>query len=293
MPAHAPFLHAGTMVTLEDPGTATAGGRGIVARRRRPLRGLFPGDVYRRVNAERVLLLGGGAALLLQVAHPLVAAGVAAHSDFLRRPLARLYATIATMQQVIHGDDALAAAAAARLRQRHSPVRGEHAGQRFSANDGHLQRWVHMTLVRAALDTYELFVAPLPGPERAAYYAASPRTATRLGIAATVPADEAAFDAAWAAALARDLAVGDAARAVARVVLDPPVPLLPRFARDWLSATTTRLLPPPLRDAYGLRWTAVEERRLARLRAAVDALLPRLPGVLRHFPLARAAARGA
>ena len=45
--------------------------------------GLFgPASVTWKVNREAVLLLGGGRALLLQVAHPLVAAAVAAHSDF-------------------------------------------------------------------------------------------------------------------------------------------------------------------------------------------------------------------
>ena len=41
--------------------------------------------VSHRVNAERVMLLAWPRAILLQVAHPLVAAGVAAHSSFDRR----------------------------------------------------------------------------------------------------------------------------------------------------------------------------------------------------------------
>jgi uncharacterized protein (DUF2236 family) len=53
--------------------------------------GLFgPGSVAWRINAESVLLLGGGRALLMQAAHPLVAAGVADHSDFTAGPLGAL-----------------------------------------------------------------------------------------------------------------------------------------------------------------------------------------------------------
>jgi uncharacterized protein (DUF2236 family) len=49
--------------------------------------GLFrDGGWLRRVASEQVVLLGGGRALLLEVAHPLVAAGVAQHSDFRRDP---------------------------------------------------------------------------------------------------------------------------------------------------------------------------------------------------------------
>ena len=56
-----------------------------------PERGLFRADSWlRRVSAESVLLLGGGRALLLEVAHPLVAAGVARHSRFREDPLGRL-----------------------------------------------------------------------------------------------------------------------------------------------------------------------------------------------------------
>src|SRR3989440_9384676 len=49
--------------------------------------GLFgPGSLTWRVNREGVLLLGGGAALVLQVAHPLVAAGVEEHSNYREDP---------------------------------------------------------------------------------------------------------------------------------------------------------------------------------------------------------------
>ena len=48
-----------------------------------PEEGLFPADGWlRRVSGESVLLFGGGRALQLEVAHPLVAAGVANHSSF-------------------------------------------------------------------------------------------------------------------------------------------------------------------------------------------------------------------
>ncbi|MDP9398691.1 MAG: oxygenase MpaB family protein, partial [Actinomycetota bacterium] len=57
--------------------------------------GLFgPASTAWSVLRERVVLLGGPAALLLQVAHPLVAAGVAEHSDFRADPLHRLRATL-------------------------------------------------------------------------------------------------------------------------------------------------------------------------------------------------------
>ena len=65
---------------------------------------LDPDGAYWRVNRESFLLLGGGAALLLQLAHPLVAAGVADHSNFRTEPVRRLYRTIRTMQEIIYED---------------------------------------------------------------------------------------------------------------------------------------------------------------------------------------------
>ena len=67
--------------------------------------GLFPDDsVIRRVNRENVLLLGGGRALLMQLAHPMVAAGVDEHSDFRIRPMYRLRRTIRMVMAIVFGD---------------------------------------------------------------------------------------------------------------------------------------------------------------------------------------------
>ena len=66
--------------------------------------GLFPADsVARRVDRELFLLAGGAAALLLQVAHPLVAAGVDQHSDFRRSPHRRLLRTLDTTLAIVFG----------------------------------------------------------------------------------------------------------------------------------------------------------------------------------------------
>ena len=51
-----------------------------------------------------MLLLGAGPrALLLQIAHPLVAAGVADHSDFRSDPWRRLDGTLRSYLRIIYG----------------------------------------------------------------------------------------------------------------------------------------------------------------------------------------------
>src|SRR5262245_34745579 len=79
--------------------------------------GLFRDDGWlRRVSREPAVLFGGGCALLLEVAHPLVAAGVADHSDFRRDPFGRLQRTLAAMSAMAleSRDKAIGAARAVR-----------------------------------------------------------------------------------------------------------------------------------------------------------------------------------
>ena len=52
-----------------------------------------PGDMSWKIMREPVLGLGAAPTLLLQVTHPLVAAGVAQYSDFESDPFARLWRT--------------------------------------------------------------------------------------------------------------------------------------------------------------------------------------------------------
>src|SRR5262245_35463255 len=144
-----------------------------------PTRSLFgPQSLSWRVNRETALLLGGGRALLLQVAHPLVAAGVAAHSQFERAPLQRLWRTLDLTLTMVFGNAADAVAAVRQVERVHAHVRGRLAeavgpfrrGTRYDANDPALLLWVHATLVDSALVAYERFVGPLSRTERSAFY---------------------------------------------------------------------------------------------------------------------------
>src|SRR3954470_21653340 len=87
--------------------------------------GLYgPDSVTWRVNREAVLLAGGGRALLLQVAHPLVAAGVEQHSNYSSDPWGRLYRTLDLTTKIVFGDAQTAAQASERLQKRHTTVNG-------------------------------------------------------------------------------------------------------------------------------------------------------------------------
>jgi uncharacterized protein (DUF2236 family) len=68
------------------------------------LTGLFrPGSAIRQVDGEGALLLGGGRAVLMLLAHPLVAQGVADHSRFEADPFARLQRTLGASYTIVFG----------------------------------------------------------------------------------------------------------------------------------------------------------------------------------------------
>src|SRR4051794_27808012 len=110
-------------------------------------------SVLRRVFRENVLFLGGGRALLMQLAHPSVAKGVAEHSDFVADPFSRLRRTIDVVDRIVYGDDDEADEAATSLRAVHARVRGDG----YEANDPALLFWVHATLVDTGLRIYNGF----------------------------------------------------------------------------------------------------------------------------------------
>src|SRR5213083_1448537 len=88
--------------------------------------GYFPPEsVIRRLgNTPLTPMLGGGTAVLLQVAHPLVAAGVAQHSDYHRDLWSRLARTLRALYLIAFGTMAEADPAGAAVQAVHANVRG-------------------------------------------------------------------------------------------------------------------------------------------------------------------------
>src|SRR5262245_64356674 len=79
-----------------------------------------------RLNREAMLLLGAGPrALLLQIAHPLVAAGVADHSSFREDPWARLSGTLRSYLRIVYGSAPAARDEIRRLHDLHRGIRGD------------------------------------------------------------------------------------------------------------------------------------------------------------------------
>jgi uncharacterized protein (DUF2236 family) len=233
-----------------------------------------PESVIRRVgNSPLVPMLGGGPAVLLQVAHPLVAAGVVYHSDYHEDLWRRLLRTLKALYLITYGSKEEAERAGAAVQAVHARVRGTTreplgpfpAGTRYDASDPDLMLWVHATLVASSLAAYRRFVAPLTPDERDAYYEEMAIVAGLFGLPrAAIPATLADFHEYVQARLAGpEIRVTDLARDIARVILEArmPAPLRPLVPVHRLA--TAALLPPRIREEYGLGWSRGHAMRLA------------------------------
>jgi uncharacterized protein (DUF2236 family) len=258
--------------------------------------GLFgPGSLGWRVDRELVVLAGGSCALLLQAAHPVVAAGVAEHSTYATDPFGRLMRTLSSSFDVAFGSRSTAEATIRRVNAIHARVRGDLAdGTPYSAMDPEALLWVHATLVDTALRVYRGWVGPLTSAEEQRYHEEAAEIAVRLGVpAASVPATLVELRA-WMDEMVATgtVHVTPAAREIAATVLYP-LPWVPRLAWDAAHLISLSTLRPDIRRQYGLGWTDARERGARRLAAVSRRLLPLLPAALRHAPEARSAERRA
>jgi uncharacterized protein (DUF2236 family) len=253
-----------------------------------------------RIHRERVLLAGWGRAILLQIAHPKVARGVAEHSGFTTERwgrLRRLHRTLAAMLALTFGSEEEAAASAARINAIHDRVHGwleePGPGAAYSAHDPELLTWVHATLIESFLLAYRLFVGPVTAAEADRYCGEASGIEPALGIpAGRLPRTERQLREYLDAMLTSGaIEVTDTARQLSREIIRPPVPVLVRPAL-WLAALpAVGLLPPAIRAAYGLPWDARRARALRILASATRVGLPLAPPALRYWAVARRAER--
>jgi uncharacterized protein (DUF2236 family) len=256
--------------------------------------GLFgPGSVSWRIDRELLVLAGGSCALLLQAAHPSVAAGVAQHSTYATDPFGRLLRTLESSFAVVFGSRSEAEATIRRVNAIHGAVRGLRAdGRPYSALDAEALLWVHATLVDTALRVYDRFVSPLSPDDAQRYHEESARVAVALGVPAGDLPPTIRDLREWMAAMIASgrVHVTADARRIARTVLYP-TRFPPRLAWDAAHLVSLATLPDPIRRQYRIRWSEARERGVRRIAAASTRLLPLVPGLLKHAPQARAADR--
>lgn len=252
--------------------------------------GVFgPASMTWRIDREAAIFLGAGRALLLQLAHPWVAAAIADQSRVFADPLGRFHRTFNTTFTMVFGSLDQAFAVARRLYHRHGGVAGAlptragpfPAGSPYFANEVSALRWVHATLVETALMAHNLVLPALSNDEREQYWSEARLHAALFGIPQdSLASDWASFNAYVAAMADSDvLTVIPVARDTVRQIFSgnatrirPPL---------WYQALTAQMLPERLRMEFGLPFGETERRRAARALAWIRRAYPLVPDRLR------------
>ncbi|WP_159713909.1 oxygenase MpaB family protein [Geminicoccus flavidas] len=250
--------------------------------------GLFgPGSVTWRVHGDVAsMMVGGVAALLLQMLHPAVLAGVLDHSNFRADMHGRLRRTARFVSVTTYGERALALAAIERVRRIHAGVRGTLPdGTPYAASDPDLLAWVHVAEASCFLRSWIRYGEPgMLMADQDRYFAEMAEVGLALG-ADPVPRNRAEARALIQAMRPR-LRCDESTRDVARLILTKPastaamaplhalamdaaVDLLPGWAAQMHGLSVPHFRTPLIRIgtlgvARTLRWAFAARRAPAR-----------------------------
>jgi uncharacterized protein (DUF2236 family) len=262
--------------------------------------GNIPSMIAERINSERVVLLGWSRAILMQIAHPLIAAGVVQHSSFRGGALqaaVRLHHTVSAMLSLTFGSEDRRAAAIERIRTIHTTVNGTlttgagpfPAGTRYSAEDPALLMWVHATLLDSTADIYRRVVAPLTSEELNLFCVeAAPLLEALGGDPAVTPRSWDALQNYISGIYGQGvLAVSADARALGAAVLSPRAAGVAVPFGSLHRLLAVGLLPAALREPYGFKWDRARARRFERAMRALRATRRVTPRLLAQWRVAR------
>jgi uncharacterized protein (DUF2236 family) len=247
---------------------------------------------FRRAGDIRVLG-AAGYALLLQVSHPTVGAGVSDHSRFRLDPWGRLLRTLDYSCTMVFGGPEAAGEMGRRIRSFHKQIYGNRPdGRRYHALEPEPYAWVHATLAEGIVRAHERFGRPLSNEQREALWSEWRTLGRLLGIRERdLPSTWSGFRDYFAemvdSRLARTAAVDEVLEAMAH----PTPPTIPAALRPGWAAVrrplahglllaTAGLLPPPLRRRFGVPWSRRAELELRAVGASLRSLTPIMPSWL-------------
>ncbi len=269
---------------------------------------LGPDSLAWQHAGDNLQLLMAGTTLVLQVAHPVVGAGVGDHSVFKKDPWGRLKRTTEWGLRLLYGGPVKAPIAGQALRDMHRNIKGQDdKGRRYFALDPEAYAWVHMTTYYAMVITQKYFAdKPFTALEEIQLYEEWLQQGRVLGIRdADMPADVGAFREYFDNMVRNRLEDTDTARylldvSLSRVKKPPQLKWLPTIIWDTAYATAGSFaklacyatMPEALREKYGVAWDEKAQKRFRRMQRVVKASLPLLPDKLRYMLPAYEALKG-
>ena len=248
-----------------------------------------------KLDRQWFMIFGGQRALMMQLAHPKVAAGVAQFSDYDQRPFDRLEGTLTSMLAISFGSEKRREETLERLRRVHSVVKGTtETGEQYTGNDPDLQLWVWATLVDTIFALEKRFVGDYDAADRDAYYLQSRQMPMAFGVPdEMIPATYAEFQV-YVADMIAEFEISDEGRSVLTTILDPQVGVLPPAVFAPLKWITFDITEDILREKWGYKSLTPVERQLVNVWLSSFRLANRvLPDFVFTNPLTSGAIRAA
>ncbi len=236
-----------------------------------------PGSISWKVNREWAVMLGGTRAVLMQLAHPLVALGVSNHSSYMTDPFGRGARTFVLGEKLIFGPSRTARQAARTINNLHKHVH------------------VHLPTDAGAFAQGAPYDArALTHVEEEQYYRESKTMARQLGL--TEEKMPAGIDDlkqyVYSMVHSDHLAPTLQARELAHQTLFPPAPIKLRPLMHLNLNITNALLPQPVREIFNLEWSKNQQRAFELAAHGSRLVIPRLPASWRELPLTSRMMRG-
>jgi uncharacterized protein (DUF2236 family) len=253
------------------------------------------GSMTWQIASEALVNMGGCRAVLMQLAHPLVATGVIEHSRYMTDPLGRAESTFMLGQMLAFGSTRTAREAARTINRLHAYVHGNlkvaagdyAVGTTYRAYDPELLLWVHATIVDTVLLLYSTFIRPLSWQEQNTYYQESKQIARLLGLPPSrMPQtvdDLRRY--VYTMVYSNRLAATPQARRLAHQVLFPSTSAALAPLKYFNVYLTSALLPPPVRQMYDLHWGPKQQLLFETFAAGLKPIIAHLPPTLRILPV--------
>jgi uncharacterized protein (DUF2236 family) len=241
-------------------------------------------------------MAGAGYALMLQVSHPVVGAGVSEHSNFKADPWGRLLRTLDFTTSVVYGGPALAWETGRRVRQMHKRIKGELPdGEPYHSLEPEAYAWVHATLADSIIRSHMRFVGPVDHSELETFWAEWRRVGRLLGVRdRDLPKRWDEFPQYFDCMIRERLEPTDAVSEVLEALAAPPPPAVKGMSDPLWQALrvpaargaklgTVGLMPKALRSKLNLDWTDAQQLELRAVGAASRASGAVLPSSFTNF----------
>lgn len=237
-------------------------------------------------------MLGAAANVIMQLGNPGVGYGVVESTvdsgNVLIHPWKRLRTTISYLVVALFGSADDVDRYRQAVNRSHVPVHsGPDSPVKYNAFDPELQLWVAACLYVGFRDGRTLFLGPMDQATADGLYEYCHRLGTSLQVPRDAwPADRAAFEEYWQAGLA-EVTYDEPVREHLLKVVD--LTMVPR-PLQWGNARVNRfftvgMLPPQVRTAMRLDWSAQQQRRFDRWVALLRFVTRLTPRWARNLPI--------